>query len=102
MYPGSYAQTHPDRAAFIMAGTGEAVSYREFEARSNQLAHLLRDHDLKRLDHFSIFMENNNRYLECCSAGERAGLYYTCINHYLKGEELAYILNNSESRIDIF
>jgi len=99
MYPGSYAKTHPDRAAFIMASTGEAVTYRAFDARSNQLAHLFRDHGLKRLDHFSIFMENNNRYLECCSAGERSGLYYTCINHYLKGEELAYILNNSESRI---
>ena len=99
MYPGKYAQQHPDRPAFIMAGSGEAVTYREFEARSNQLAHLLRDQGLKRLDHYSIFMENNNRYLECCSAGERAGLYYTCINHYLKGDELAYILNNSESRV---
>ena len=99
MYPGSYAKRHPNRPAIIIAGTGEAVSYQEFEARSNRLAHLLRDHGLKRLDHFSIFMENNNRYLECCGAGERSGLYYTCINHYLKGEELAYILNNSESRI---
>ncbi len=99
MYPGKYAHHHPDRPAFIMAASGEAVTYREYEARSNQLAHLLRDQGLKRLDHYSIFMENNNRYLECCSAGERSGLYYTCINHYLKGDELAYILNNSESRV---
>ena len=99
MYPGNYATQHPDRAAFIMASTSEAVSYREFEARTNRLAHLLRANDLQRLDHYSIFMENNNRYLECCAAGERAGLYYTCINHYLKGEELSYILDNSESKI---
>jgi len=95
MYPGKYATLNPERPAFIMASTGEAVSYREFEARSNQLAHLLRDQGLKRLDHYSIFMENNSRYMETCAAGERAGLYYTCINHYLKGDELAYILNNS-------
>ena len=44
MYPGKYATQHPDRPAFIMASTGEAVSYREFEARSNRLAHLLRAH----------------------------------------------------------
>lgn len=99
MYPATYAKTHPGRAAFIMAGTGEKISYRELEERSNQLAHLLRKQGLKRSDHFSIFMENNNRYLECSAAGERTGLYYTCINHYLKGDELAYILNNSESRI---
>ncbi len=47
-------------------------------------------------------MENNSRYLECCGAGERAGLYFTCINSYLKAGELAYILNNSESRVLIF
>lgn len=99
MYPGKYAQLNPDRPAFVMASTGEAVSYRDYEARTNQLAHLLREQGLNRLDHYSIFMENNSRYLECCGAGERSGLYYTCINHYLKGDELAYILNNSESRV---
>ena len=57
---------HPDRPAFIMANTGEAVSYRDFEARCNRLAHLLRAQGLKRLDHYSIFMENNNRFLEAC------------------------------------
>jgi long-chain acyl-CoA synthetase len=97
VYAGEYPKTHPNRAAFIMASTGEAVSYAELEGRSNQLAHLLRQHGLKRLDHFSMFMENNNRFLEVCAAGERSGLYYTCINSYLKADELAYILNNSES-----
>ncbi len=99
MYPGSYATQHPDRPAFVMASTGEAVTYREFEARSNRLAHLLRAHGLRRLDHYSIFMENNDRYLEACSAGERSGLYYTCVNSYLTAEELAYIIGNSESRV---
>lgn len=99
MYAGHYATQHPDRPAFIMAGTGESVSYREFDARTNQLNHLLRAHGLQRLDHYSIFMENNARYLECCGAGERSGLYYTCVNHYLQADELAYILTNSESKL---
>src|SRR5262245_60112817 len=98
MYPGKYATQHPDRPAFIMANTGEAVSYREFEARSNRLAHLLRAQGLKRFDHYSIFMENNNRFLESCSAGYRAGLYFTCINSFLTADELAYLVNNSESQ----
>jgi len=99
MYPGHHAKAHPDRAAFIMAGSGETISYRHFEERANRLAHLLRAHGLKRLDHYAIFMENNARYLEACAAGERAGLYYTCINSYLLADELAYILNNSESKL---
>lgn len=99
MYPGKYLAKHPDRPAFIMASSGEAVSYSELEARSNRLAHLLRALGLNAGDHYSIFMENHPRYLECKTAGERSGLYYTCINSYLKPDELAYILNNSESRI---
>src|SRR5262245_36209213 len=99
MYTGKHAHLRPLQPAFIMASSGEAVTYRELEARSNRLAHLFRKYGLQRLDHFSIFMENNSRYLEACAAGERAGLYYTCVNSYLTPGELAYILTNSESRI---
>ena len=42
MYSGKYAIEHPDKPAFIMAETGEAVSYRDYVARCNRLAHLLR------------------------------------------------------------
>ncbi|NPU65317.1 AMP-binding protein [Bradyrhizobium sp. 83012] len=99
MYTGKHARLRPLQPAFIMASTGEAVTYRELEARSNRLAHLFRRHGLKRLDHYSIFMENNSRYLETCGAGERSGLYFTCVNSYLTPGELAYILNNSQSRL---
>src|SRR5258708_5775460 len=99
MYTGKHAYLRPLQPAFIMAATGEAVTYRELDARSNRLAHLFRNHGLKRLDHYTVLMENNSRYLEACGAGERSGLYYTCVNSYLTAGELAYILVNSESRI---
>ena len=99
MYAGHHYRQHPERAAFIMASTGETVTYAEFERRTNRLAHVLRAQGLRRLDHYAIFMENNNRYLECNGAGERSGLYYTCINSYLTAEELAYIIDNSESQL---
>ncbi len=95
MYTGKHARLRPLQPAFIMASTGEAVTYAELEARNNRLAHLFRKRGLKRLDHYAIFMENNSRYLECCGAGERAGLYFTCVNSYLTASELAYIVNNS-------
>jgi len=99
MYTGKHAHLRPLQPAFIMAATGEAVTYRELEARCNRLAHLLRQRGLKRLDHYAIFMENNSRYLEACGAGERSGLYFTCVNSYLTAGELAYIVNNSQSRV---
>jgi long-chain acyl-CoA synthetase len=99
MYTGKHAHLRPLQPAFIMAGTGETVTYAELEARNNRLAHLFRNLGLKRLDHYAIFMENNSRYLEACGAGERCGLYFTCVNSYLTGSELAYIVANSQSRI---
>jgi long-chain acyl-CoA synthetase len=82
-----------------MAESGFTMSYGEFEKRTNRLAHGLRRAGLKRLGHYAIFMENNRWYLETCGAGDRAGLYYTCASSYLKADELAYILNNSESEV---
>ena len=64
MYTGKHAYLRPLQPAFIMASTGEAVTYRELDARSNRLAHLFRKRGLRRLDHYAIFMENNSRYLE--------------------------------------
>lgn len=99
MYPGLHAVHRADQPAVIMAESGETITYRELEARSNRLAHLLRAAGLKRLDHYAIFMENHPRYVECCAAGERAGLYYTAVNSFLTASELAYIVNNSLSRV---
>jgi long-chain acyl-CoA synthetase len=99
MYPGHHVVDHPDRPCFVMADTAEVVTYREYDERCNRLAHLLRAHGLGPGDHYSIFMENNSRYLETCGAGERAGLYYTCINSHLTVDELAYIVDNSESKV---
>jgi long-chain acyl-CoA synthetase len=99
MYPGDHAIARAEQPALIMAQTGESVTYGELEARTNRLAHLLRATGLHRLDHYSIFMENNARYIECCGAGERTGLYYTCVNSYLTADELVYVLNNSESKL---
>jgi len=99
MYAGNHFAQHPERAVFIMAGSGETVTYAEHERRTNRLAHLLRAEGLRRLDHYAIFMENNARYLESNGAGERSGLYYTCINSYLTAEEAAYVIDNSGSLV---
>jgi long-chain acyl-CoA synthetase len=99
MYPGRHAVQRADQPAVVMGRSGETITYRELEARSNRLAHLLRAIGLKRLDHYAIFMENHPRFVECCAAGERSGLYYTAVNSFLTAGELAYIVNNSQSKV---
>ncbi|MCP5198795.1 MAG: AMP-binding protein [Gammaproteobacteria bacterium] len=99
MYPGKHAAAKADQACFIMAGSGEVVTWGEYEARTNRLAHLLRSHGLGQRDHYAVFMENNAHYCEACGAAARAGLYYTCINSYLTPEEVAFIINDSDSQL---
>src|SRR5260370_37788974 len=82
-----------------MAESGIAGKDAELEQRPNRLGDFFRSRGLKGLDHYAIFMENNDRYIESCGAGERAGLYFTCVNSFLTAGELAYIVNNSESRV---
>jgi len=66
MYPGLQAKIRPQQPAFIMAQSGETVTYAELERRSNRLAHFcagerpLPARPLRIfLDHYAIFMENN-------------------------------------------
>ena len=99
MYPGEHARHHPDQPALIMATSGEQLTFAEYEANCNRLAHLFRAAGLRRGDHVAMFLENHLRYAELQGAAERTGLYFTCINSYLTAEEVAYIVDNCEARV---
>lgn len=101
MHPCQHAQTHPDRAAYIMAGSGETVTYKQLEERSNQGAHLFRSLGLKAGDVIAIFMDNNPRYFEIAWAAQRSGLYYTCISSKLTASEVEYIVKDCEAKVFI-
>ena len=92
MHPCQHAQTNPERAAYIMAGSGETVTYKQLDERSNQGAHLFRSLGLKAGDVIAILMDNNPRYFEIAWAAQRSGLYYTCISSKLTAGEVEYIV----------
>jgi long-chain acyl-CoA synthetase len=92
------AMTHPDQPAIIMASSGETVTFGEYEARANRVAHLLRDAGLRRGDHIAVFMENSPVMLEIEAGAERVGLYFTLVNTYLSADEVAYIVANCRAK----
>jgi acyl-CoA synthetase (AMP-forming)/AMP-acid ligase II len=99
MWPGLHARERPDKVAYVMAGTGQAVTYRELDDRSNQVAQLFRDAGLRFGDHVAILMENRPEYFEVCWAAQRSGLFYTCINWHFTAEESAYILDDCDAQV---
>ena len=99
MYPGAHARTMPDRAAALHAETGEALTYRDLDARSNQLAQFLHANGLRRGDHMALLMENRLDYFVVMWAAIRSGLYITAINRYLTADEAAYIINDCAAQV---
>jgi fatty-acyl-CoA synthase len=94
MYPGAFAQTAPDRAAIIMGTSGEIVTYRQLDERSNQFARYLRDIEFEPDDVVAILMDNNARYHEVAWGVRRIGRYFTPVNSHLTADEVAYIIND--------
>lgn len=98
-HPSLEAQERPEKPAHIMARTGETVTYRKLDERSNQAAQLFRQRGLLAADHIALCLENNARFLEICWGAQRAGLYYTPISTHLTAGEVAYIVQDSGARL---
>ena len=98
MHPYVHAKTHPDKPAYIMAYSGETVTYGQLEARSNQGAHFFRSLGLKAGDAVAFFIENHPRYYELLWAAQRSGLRFTCLSSKLSVSEIEYIVKDCEAK----
>lgn len=94
MYPGAYVSRFPDKPAAVLAGTGEALSYRELEENSARLARYLYEAGLRRGDHLALLADNHPRVFEIYWAALRSGLYITAVNWHLAPAEVAYIVDD--------
>lgn len=99
MHPSQHAAVSPDKPAYIMAATGETVTFGQLNARSNQAAQLFRSKGLKTGDCIAVLMENNARYFEVVWGAQRSGLYYTCISTRLTAGEIEYIVKDCGAKI---
>jgi long-chain acyl-CoA synthetase len=97
-HPSHHARADPQKAAYVMAGSGEAVTYGELDARSNQGAHLFRAAGIAEGEAIAIFMDNGPRYYEVLWAAQRSGLRFTCISSKLTAGEVEYIVKDSGAK----
>ena len=99
MHPSIHAKSHPDKPAYVMAASGETVTYGELDARSNQGAHLFRALGLVAGDSVALFMDNSARYYEVLWAAQRSGLRFTCISSKLTAADVEYIVQDSGAKV---
>src|SRR5262249_53594236 len=68
-------------------------------ARANRLSHGLRALGLKPGDAVATVLPNGIEMIEAYLATFQIGCYLVPINHHLVGPEIAYIVNDSQSRV---
>jgi long-chain acyl-CoA synthetase len=98
MYPGTWAQTHPDKPALVMAGSGRTLTYGELDDRSLRLANWLRAAGLRQGDVVAMISDNRPETYEVYWAALRSGLYITAVNHNLSADEASYIVQDCGAR----
>lgn len=95
-----WARREPDRIALEFE-TLPTVTYGELEEMANRFAHLFRAEGLVRGDHVCGILPNGPEVIAAIWGAYRCGLYYTPVAHTFSPAELAYVVDNSDSRIVI-
>ena len=91
------AKRFPDRPAVI---EGERrLTFAEVDRRADQLAAALLARGVDRGDRIALLAMNELEYLEIQVAAQRAGVVLVPLNYRLAVPELAFIVENSGSRV---
>lgn len=96
---GDFAMSTPKKVAVINATTGESMTYKELDDRSNRFARYMHELGLRRGDRVAVVLENHIRFFEIAWAAFRSGLLLVAVNKYLTADEAAHIINDSESQL---
>ena len=88
-----HATAHPDKPALICGE--EIVTYREYDERSNRAARALAEIGVQPGDRVTVMSFNSIAGFEVSAALRRAGGIGVPINFRLRGQELAYIVQDS-------
>ncbi|MEC9431695.1 MAG: acyl-CoA synthetase [Pseudomonadota bacterium] len=100
-HPSFHARRTPEKIAYVMAGSGESLTYAQLDARSNRGAQALRALGVGPGDHIALLMENRLEFMEIVWAAHRAGVIYTAVSRYLGPEEAGYIIRDCGAKVFI-
>jgi fatty-acyl-CoA synthase len=93
------AYRYPDKPALIYRDL--TYTYRQLEEECNRFANALLDLGLKRYDRVAILAHNTAHHVITWLGTAKAGGIYLAINYLLRGKDISYCINHSESKIFI-
>src|SRR6266542_3984033 len=87
----------PERTAMVCVERSR--TYAEMQDRVNRLADALQAMRVTKGDKVSVMALNSMEYVEVYYAGAKLGAVFVPLNYRAKQEELAYMCNNSETKV---
>ncbi len=90
------AYHYPDKDALIFKDV--TLTYSELEAETNRVANALLDLGIKKYDRVSILAHNTIDHVITWIGCAKIGAIYLAINYLLRGKDISYCINHSESR----
>lgn len=90
---------YPDRKA-VIAGE-KSLTYPELEDFSNRTANALRGLGVRKYDRVAILAHNTIHHVLTWLGSTKIGAVYLAVNYMLRGRDIAYCINHSESSVFI-
>ena len=90
---------YPDKAFLFSEFDGRTWTYSEFDKAVNRTANLLLANGIKKGDVVSLLLPNSAEYIIAYFACWKIGALAGPVNSLLKGEEIDYVVTNSESKL---
>lgn len=89
------AYHYPDKKALIFQD--KTLTYTQLEEECNRVANALRDLGVKKYDRVAILAHNTIHHVLTWFACCKIGAIYLAINYLLRGKDISYCINHSES-----
>ena len=90
----------PNKTAII--GDGYTLTYKQFNTRINQAAHLFASLNIKKGDRIALLFSNSPKFLEVMYAAMRVGAIPVPINIKLPPASIEYIIGNCQPKLILY
>jgi len=93
------AYHYPDKKALIFGD--QVLTYKELEAECNRTANALLSLGVKKYDRVAILAHNTIDHVLTWMGCAKIGAIYLAVNYLLRGKDISYCINHSESKVFI-
>lgn len=90
---------YPEKTALVFRG--RSLTYTELENECNRVANALIDLGIRKYDRVAILAHNTAHHVLTWFGTAKAGGIYLAANYLLRGRDISYCINHSESKVFI-